>query len=131
MIHPNILDKIFVLDAKYYKAGADLKDGNMPGGESILKQIVYAQKLEHLDKQNNTSHKIYNTFLLPYGKTENENNLVPLGKTTEDWYDEEILKQNEYLQIRAIRLDTKSLMYNHSVANEETLAFLAELIQTL
>ena len=46
--------RLFVLDAKYYKAGADLKDGNMPGGESILKQIVYVQKLEHLDKQNNT-----------------------------------------------------------------------------
>ena len=41
MIHPAIHDKIFVLDAKYYKAGADLKEGNMPGGESILKQIVY------------------------------------------------------------------------------------------
>ena len=77
------------------------------------------------------SHKIYNAFLLPYGKTENENNLVPLGKTTEDWYDEEILKQNEYLQIRAIRLDTKSLMYNHSVANDETLSFLVELIKTM
>lgn len=129
MIHPAIQDKIFVLDAKYYKAGADLKEGNMPNGESILKQIVYAQKLEHLDKQNNTSHKIYNAFLLPYGKTENENNLVPLGKTTEDWYDEESIKEKEYLQIRAIRLDTKSLMYNHSVATTETLSSLAELIQ--
>ena len=26
-------------------------------GESILKQIVYAQKLEHLDKQNNYHHR--------------------------------------------------------------------------
>jgi len=57
--------------------------------------------------------------------------LVPLGKTTEDWYDEEILKQKEYLQIRAIRLDTKSLMFNHSVANDETLSFLVELIKTM
>ena len=57
--------------------------------------------------------------------------LLPLGKTTEDWYDEEILKQNEYLQIRAIRLDTKLLMYNHSVGNDETLSFLAELIQNM
>ena len=120
-----------MLDAKYYKAGADLKEGNMPGGESILKQIVYAQKLEHLDKQNNTSHKIYNAFLLPYGKTENENNLVPLGKTTEDWYDEQAIKEKEYLQIKAIRLDTKSLMYNHSVGNDETLSSLAELIQNM
>lgn len=101
----------------------------MPGGESILKQIVYAQQLEHLDKQNNTSHKIYNAFLLPYGKTENENDLVPLGKTTEDWYDEATIKEKEYLQIRAIRVDTKSLISNHSIATAETLSFLAELIQ--
>ena len=81
--------------------------------------------------QDNRSHKIYNAFLLPYGKTENENNLVPLEKTTEDWYDEAIIKEKEYLQIRAIRLDTKSLMYNHSVANDETLSFLVELIKTM
>lgn len=57
--------------------------------------------------------------------------LVPLGKTTEDWYDEAIIKEKEYLQIRAIRLDTKPLMYNHSVANDETLFFLVELIKTM
>ena len=81
--------------------------------------------------RDSRSHKIYNAFLLPYGKNENENNLVPLGKTTEDWYDEAIIKEKEYLQIRAIRLDTKSLMYNHSVANDEILSFLVELIKTM
>ena len=40
-----------------------------------------------------------------------------------------MIKEKEYLQIRAIRLDTKSLMYNHSIATVETLSSLAELIQ--
>lgn len=45
--------------------------------------------------------------------------------------DETTIKEKEYLQIRAIRLDTKSLMFNHSVANDEKLSFLAELIKTM
>ena len=40
-----------------------------------------------------------------------------------------MIKEKEYLQIRAIRVDTKSLMYNHSIATAETLSSLAELIQ--
>ena len=105
--------------------GIHFKDGNF----DIKYPLGY--RISEDEKENKKDIINLIKVLHHYGKTENENNLVPLGKTTEDWYDEEIIKQNEYLQIRAIRLDTKSLMYNHSVANDETLSFLADLIKTM
>ncbi len=131
MIHPKREDKIYILDAKYYKAGANLDDGNLPGGESILKQIVYAQKLKMNDKKSISHHKIYNAFLLPYGKLDGEENLLPLGSTSEDWYSDEEMSANEHLKIRAIRLDTKKLMYNHKSADESVFTALADLIEKM
>ena len=131
MIHPNRKDKIYILDAKYYKAGVNLDDGNLPGGESILKQIVYAQKLARNDKINGTGHKIYNAFLLPYGMKENEGSLVPLGSTTEDWYSQKEMSENEFLKIKAIRVDTKTLMYNHRSAVDKTFDEMADLIERM
>lgn len=129
MIHPKKADKIYVLDAKYYKAGANLDNGNLPGGESVLKQIVYAQKLESNAKKSGKPHTIYNAFLLPYAKKDGGTYLTPLGSTTEDWYSENELCKNEYLKIRAIRVDTKTLMYNHRGADEKLFDELAALIE--
>ena len=131
MIHPNREDKIYVLDAKYYKAGVNIDDGNLPGGESILKQIVYAQKLERNDKIKLTQHKIYNAFLLPYGMKEKENFLVPLGSTSEDWYSEKEMSENDFLKIKAIRVDTKTLMYNHKCADDKMFDEMADLIERM
>lgn len=127
MLCPDKPEKIYVLDAKYYKAGANLGDGNLPGGESVLKQIVYAQKLERTGKKNDTPRTIYNAFLLPYGT--DGGNLSPLGSTAEDWYSENELHETEYLKIRAVRADTKTLMYNHNCADKNCLVELAKLIE--
>ncbi len=131
MIHPSRNDKIYVIDAKYYKAGANLDDGNLPGGESILKQIVYAQKLERNDRLAGKEHKIFNAFLLPYGMKENDKYLVPLGSTEEDWYSKKEMNENDYLRIRAIRVDTKTLMYNHNVSEDSAFTALADLIEKM
>lgn len=131
MLRPNRTDRIYILDAKYYKAGANLSDGNLPGGESVLKQIVYAQKLEGGDKKSGCPHKLYNAFLLPYGMKDGEARLIPLGSTTEDWYSESQMNEKTYLRIRAIRVDTKTLLYNHNVADKNLLDELADVIERM
>lgn len=58
----------------------------------------------------NRKDKIYNAFLLPYGMKENEGSLVPLGSTTEDWYSQKEMSENEFLKIKAIRVNTVNVL---------------------
>ena len=75
-------NRLYVLDAKYYKFGVTGSASDLPSSGSICKQIAYAEYVEtHWKKilgvdsiatpsaslQNNTQPKpIYNAFLLPY-----------------------------------------------------------------
>ncbi len=115
--------KIFVLDAKYYRAGEDLTQGSLPGGDSALKQMVYAEKFKKDPKYKN--YKIYNAFILPSHLT-NPENIETLGETEEDWlYD----ITDEYTKVQGIRLDTRKLMYNHKKGTNEIFEQLANCIE--
>ncbi len=50
-------DECFIFDSKFYEFG------NMPGAESVEKQIVYGENIEL--NHNFDSHKIFNLFLIP------------------------------------------------------------------
>ena len=120
-------NKIYILDAKYYKGGANLEDGSLPGGDSAIKQIVYAEKFRKSEKYKH--YEIYNAFILPYDM-QNTGLITKLGETEEDWLKE---KENEsgyeYIKIQGIRMDTRSLLYKHQRANDKTYDELAALIE--
>ena len=56
-------ENYFVLDSKYYRFGATRNEYDLPGTDSIIKQISYAEFIEN--KFNIDSSRIYNAFILP------------------------------------------------------------------
>lgn len=56
-------ENYFVLDSKYYRFGAIRNEYDLPGTDSIIKQISYAEFIEN--KFNIDSSRIYNAFILP------------------------------------------------------------------
>lgn len=105
--------KIYILDAKYYKYGVTANMKDLPHTDSIQKQITYGDHIANnndiyeIDKNN-----IYNAFILPYCKKNNEfsltNNIEYLGFAESDWR-----KQNKtlsYEKIALIFVDTQHLI---------------------
>lgn len=120
-------NKIYILDSKYYKAGVNLDDGSLPGGESVLKQIVYAEKFKKDEAYKD--HEIINAFILPYD-SEGQNFISRFGHTKEDWLKDEYKDPKyKYVRIQGIRMDTRQLMYNHQKATDTMFDDLAQLIE--
>lgn len=123
---------IYILDAKYYKAGND-KNASMPGGESILKQLVYAEQFKRNPKY--AGKKLLNAFILPYDKEKYESGIIAhQGSTNEEWFTENYKQQHydsdfDYIKIQAIQMDTKHLMQNHSRATQTIFDELADEIE--
>jgi len=101
---------IYVLDAKFYKYGIrNHKDAYyLPKSSDISKQITYGQFVNKNfgSKLNN----IYNAFLLPYNKLDNDFNLsdnyLYIGYATGDW----ITKPESFELIHTILIDLKYIM---------------------
>jgi hypothetical protein len=101
---------IYVLDAKFYKYGIrNHKDAYyLPKSSDISKQITYGQFVNKNfgSKINN----IYNAFLLPYNKLDNDFNLsdnyLYIGYATGDW----ITKPESFELIHTILIDLKYIM---------------------
>ena len=101
---------IYVLDSKFYKYGIrNHKDAYyLPKSSDISKQITYGQFVNKNfgSKINN----IYNAFLLPYNKLDNDFNLsdnyLYIGYATGDW----ITKPESFELIHTILIDLKYIM---------------------
>lgn len=128
--------KIFVLDSKYYQYGETHWNSNLPGSDSIVKQIAYAQYIEKSKTNPNCKidndikacikeKSIYNAFILPADKDKHENSLPQnVGYATTDYIDED----KTYAKIHCILLDTKTLMQNHARKSSVEIERLAALI---
>ena len=57
-------DKIFILDAKYYRYGYTSNENDLPETSSIQKQIAYGEYAEKTHK----GKEVYNAFIMPYDK---------------------------------------------------------------
>lgn len=128
--------KIFVLDSKYYQYGETHSNTDLPGSDSIVKQIAYAQYIEksltninckiNIEiKKEISANSIYNAFILPADKMNPQNSLPQnVGYATTDY----IKNDKPYSKIHCILLDTKTLMYNHVRKNSTEINKLAALI---
>lgn len=127
-------NKIYVLDAKYYKFGWTKLAEDLPESTSINKQITYGEYIAENEvfRRANGSHPVvYNAFLMPYDANGERFN------TGEDMYFVGTARSNwkgntkEYEKVQGILLDVKYLMSIAVRRNEDEIIRLAELIDSV
>ena len=118
-------DKIFIIDAKYYKYGITNNPMHLPGSSSIQKQITYAEYVENnfgVDKDS-----IYNAFLLPFEKGASDDNFKFVSVATADWKEYSNTTPN-YNFVLGILVDTKYLIENYTRQSKKDIFELSDLI---
>lgn len=110
-------NKLYILDAKYYKFGITKKRCDLPHTDSIQKQITYGDHIiANKDKYDNIdSNDVYNAFILPYDKYDLNNDEYNLSHDIEycgfaesDWKEHKL--QKNYEKIALILIDFKYLL---------------------
>ncbi len=107
-------DKIYIIDAKYYKYGITWNPSNLPASSSIQKQITYGEyltsgKFKEIYGQAFNQDKIYNAFVMPFNKNKKQDDEYKfVGIATADWKD----RDKQYENVVGLLLDTKYLMDN-------------------
>ncbi|STP04683.1 LlaJI family restriction endonuclease [Helicobacter acinonychis] len=118
-------DKIYILDAKYYKYGVSGVANDLPNSASIIKQIVYGEYVAKLEAKK----EIYSIFLMPFNRFNNPlklNNIFEnIGFANGEWRDN--LKR--YENIQTILIDTKFLMQNYNKKSNNLLKLLVKNVQ--
>ena len=109
-------DKIYVLDAKYYKYGLTGYPGDLPGSSSINKQITYG---EYIYTQRRFKEKygedvpVYSAFIMPYNANANPFGLneiyMNIGEATADWK----TIGHKYEHVQGIVVDIRYLMHHY------------------
>ena len=124
-------DKIYVLDAKYYKFGWSGVPAHLPESTSINKQITYGEYIAMDDKfvKNGDHPIVYNAFIMPYdsnGKRFNTKSPIHfIGTATSDWKS----NHKEYENIVGVLMDVKYLMGLNSRMDQSEIMLLADLIE--
>ena len=85
-------NKVYILDAKYYKYGITGNISDLPHTDSIQKQITYG---DHISNNPQTygveKNNIYNAFILPFNKDEKpfkcDDNIKYMGYANSAWRD--------------------------------------------
>ena len=119
-------DKLYILDAKYYKFGITGNPQHLPPSSSVQKQITYGDyACENMGHQKNT---VYNAFILPFDKEINkDDNYKFVSVGTVDWenYTSETANHKYVL---GILLDTRFLIDGYSKHNTSEIETLSNLI---
>ena len=118
-------DRLFILDAKYYKYGIINNPSFLPPTSSIHKQITYGEFVA--EKQFVEKEKIYNAFILPFESKDN-NKYKFVSVATGDWikYNNQTLNYNYVL---AILVDTKYIMDTYSRHNIDEIYKMSQFIE--
>lgn len=125
-------NKIFVLDAKYYRYGITGEPLHLPEGRSIHKQITYGEYISTNDKfkdENGNNPTVYNAFLMPYNSQDNTFDLSGIfencGESTGEWKGQD----NTYEHIQGILVDINYLMNHYTGNHSRKIMALAESIE--
>ena len=123
-------NKVFILDAKYYRYGTTFKPGDMPDTTSIQKQITYGEYVKKV--KEGLFSDVFSAFVMPYSKKENKNasrfnhdiEFVGVGHAT--WIEDE----NEHnRKIAAVLIDTRFLTMNYLRQNDNAIEQLIDIIE--
>lgn len=125
-------NKIYILDAKYYKYGITGNISDLPHTDSIQKQITYG---DHISNNPQTygfeKNNIFNSFILPFDKKKEpfkcDDNMKYLGFANSAWRDK---KDNyNYERISLLLIDTKYVIDCFYQKERADLKKLMELIE--
>ena len=128
-------DKVFILDAKYYKFGIVGSAEFLPATSSVQKQITYGEHVA--TTMNIPGNNIYSAFIIPYdsgadkyldengNRTDDGLRFVSVG--TGDWIKYGKDTEN-YKYVLGILLDTKYLMDTYSRHNLSEIDRMADFI---
>lgn len=125
-------NKIYVLDAKYYRYGVTGIPSHLPESTSINKQITYGEYIYNNDKfkkKYGYDVPVYNAFLMPYNKAENPFNIndyfANIGEADSDWK----YGNHNYERVQGIVVDIRFLMNNYYGSHKSKIVKMAELIE--
>lgn len=118
-------DKLFILDAKYYKYGITNNPMHLPATSSIQKQITYGDYIArcHFVGRN----EIYNAFVMPFTASDGEDPMKFVSVGTADWIEYSPRTEN-YKYILGMLLDTRYIMNTYTRHNEKEILNASELI---
>ena len=125
MIYNN---KVYVLDAKYYRYGITGISDHLPNSSDINKQITYGEYAAKIAKEKNND-SVFNAFVMPYSKSANCFNagreFADIGFAEGLWKD----GIHEYEKIRGILVDTRYLLFHYRDSGNENKKLLSECIE--
>lgn len=123
-------NKVYILDAKYYRYGTTFKPGDMPETTSIQKQITYGEYVKRV--KTGIYDDVFSAFVLPYSKSQNAHHerfnedMEFVGIARAKWIDSEGVSSRK---IVAILIDTKFLITNWVKKNADNINGIIELIE--
>lgn len=119
-------NKLYILDAKYYKYGITGNPQHLPASSSVEKQITYGDyACENIGHAKNT---VYNAFIMPFDKAlRNDDNYKFVSVGTVDWetYTSETANHKYVL---GVLVDTRFLIDSYSRHNNSEIEELSNLI---
>lgn len=123
-------NKVYILDAKYYRYGTTFKPADMPETTSIQKQITYGEYVKKV--KEGLYDDVYSAFVLPYSKNRNshhdkfKNDLEFIGIARAKWIDSD---GESNRRIAAILVDTRFLITNWLKKNEDNISSIIDIIE--
>ncbi|WP_310604220.1 LlaJI family restriction endonuclease [Anaerosporobacter sp.] len=127
-------NKIFILDAKYYRYGDSADPTELPRSTSINKQITYGEYVATALKfrdENGQAPPVYNAFLMPFNKEgkyfTSKQNMLHIGEARGDWKD----SGASYERVQGILLDIKWMMERTVKHNKNDICQLAQLVESV
>ncbi|MDE8064182.1 LlaJI family restriction endonuclease [Erysipelothrix rhusiopathiae] len=126
-------DKVYVLDAKFYRYGAMSIPSatKLPHSSDINKQITYGQYINnHPDTGLKTDEdKLFNAFIMPFNQLNNAFGITEpfgnIGEATGDW----IVNPKQFERIQGIVVDVRYLMKNRVGQPTDSIIKLAKAIE--
>ena len=120
-------EKIYILDAKYYRYGATHNSEHLPNSADINKQITYGEYVKKAKEKDNDS--LFNAFLMPYNMDNNlfesKDVFINVAESYGKWRN----NLDKYEKIQGILVDVRYLMLNYLGNHDDDKKKLAECIE--
>ncbi len=126
-------DRIYVLDAKYYRFGLTGNPDDLPASSSINKQITYGEYIysqQRFKEKYGDDVPVYNAFIMPYNASDNlfssRDVYTNIGEATGDWK----TVGHKYERVQGIVVDIRYLMHHYTGKPKNQIMRLAQSIES-